>query len=167
MRSPSFKQQIAKPVALGPEHNPWYWNPYRPGVLFAPPSFTKRFKEEMGEELEITWNPIQERWQLWSRSPRMQNPICSGWRLIFIHNGPKGEYLPLDERVYARLYSCSAQVHGSARAYFDRICNEMERDREKRDRQSTQDAIDMAMPQFEYSKIKNIGNGSKFADYLA
>src|SRR5512145_2285287 len=103
MRTAPFKQPIAKPKRLGPEFNPWYWHPYRPDAQLAPVSFMKRFKAEMGQELEITWNPINQRWQVWSRAPRMQNPICTGWRLLFIHNGPSGEYLPLDERIYARL----------------------------------------------------------------
>lgn len=171
MRTAPFKQQIAKPKRLGPEFNPWYWHPFRPDAQLAPDSFMKRFKAEMGQELEITWNPINQRWQVWSRAPRMQNPICQGWRLLFIHNGPSGEYLPLDERIYARLYSCSVQAHGSAKAYFDRICNEMERDRERQTQKDLADQIDMSMPYFEHSQIKVSGfgksSGSKFSTYHA
>lgn len=163
----TFRQPIAKPVRLGPEYNPWFWNPNRIGVQGPPEAFAKQLRE-VGEELAITYNPIRSRWQVWSRAPRMQNPICSGWRLLFIHNGAEGEYLPLDERVFARLYAASTMAHGSAKAYFDRMKSEMERDKARRDAQNTQDTIDLAMPSFEHSQIKvgyGPSNGSKFSRY--
>src|SRR3990167_3687430 len=76
---------------VGPAFNPWYWNPNELSIQFAPEWFRKPLKREMGDELEITWNPINERWQVWSRSPRINHPICQGWRLLFIHNGPNGD----------------------------------------------------------------------------
>ena len=125
----------------------------------------------MGEELEVTWNPINQRWQVWARSPRLIHRICQGWRLLFIHSGPAGEHLPLDERVFARLYHASADKHGSAKAYFDRICREYERDREKQAKRDLDDQIDMSMPFFEHSQIKVSGfgksSGSKFSTYHA
>jgi len=131
----------------------------------------KPLKREMGSELEITWNPINQRWQVWSRSYHINHPVCHGWRLLFIHNGPSGEYLPLDERVYARLYASSAQIHGSGKAYFDRIVSEMEREKSKREAQNHQDLMDAAMPSFEHSQIQVSGcgksSGSKFANYHA
>lgn len=157
--------QKGKP--LGVEHNPWWWNPNNVYVSFGPADFRKRLKDEMGAELDITWNPINSRWQIWMRSDRLQHPVCRGWKLLFIHNGPDGEYIPLDERVFARLFSCSVQQHGSAKKYFDQIANVMERDRERADAKHKQDTIDLAMPSFEYSQIKNIGKGNKFSTYHA
>ena len=171
MRTQPFRQPISKPKAVPPEFNPWYWNPSRFGVKFASEDFRKRLKAEMGDELDVTWNPINERWQVWERSGKVVHKICQGWRLLFIHNGPDGDYCPLDERLFARLYHASAQVHGSGKQYFERIIREMERDKERREKQHTQDTIDLAMPSFEHSKIQigygNRNNGSKFADYLA
>ncbi len=166
LRTPqTFRQPVAKPKRLGPEHNPWFWHPFNPYITFAPAEFRKRLKHEMGEELEITWNPLTERWQVWERSTKINHPICQGWRLLFIHNGPSGEHLPLDERVFARLFAASARANGNGKEYFARIVSEMDRDRERREAQNRQNTIDQAMPYFEHSQIKNIGKGSKFATY--
>lgn len=171
-RKPDFGTNVNRPTFVpGPEHNIWYWNPNRQSIRFAPEEFRARLKREMGEELDICWNPITERWQVWTKMARVQHPVCHGWRLLFVHQGPDGEYWPLDERLQARLYSCSAQVNGSGKQYFDRIVAEMARDKEKREKQHTQDTIDAAMPSFDHSKIqismRGKSNGSKFADYLA
>lgn len=162
-----FSQKVAPRRNLGPEHNPWWWNPNNPSITFAPKRFTARLKREMGSELEVTWNPITERWQVFARSNRINHPVCQGWRLLFIHNGPNGEHLPLDERLYARLYAASADVNGSGRQYFQRIMDEMKRDEDRREKRARQDAIDQAMPYWEHSQIKNIGKGSKFSTYHA
>lgn len=168
-----FKQAIVKnPVIPGPEQNPWFWNPSQVmGVRKAPSWFMADLNLIMGDELEVTWNPVIERWQVWARAPRIQNPLCRGWRLLFIHNGPSGEYLPLDERVYARLYAASADKHGSGAAYFRRIEEEYWRDQAKKEARLTQEAIDEAMPFFEHSKIKvamrGKSSGSKFSKYHA
>lgn len=166
-RTEAFKQEIVKSKRLGPEHNIWFWNPNNPVVRKAPAWFLERLQAEMGDELDVTWNPIEERWQVWSRAPRINTPVCQGWRLLFVHNGPSGGYLPLDERLYARLWSCSADQHGDGRKYFARIESEWLRDQERKDERARQDAIDQAMPYFEHSKIKNIGKGSKFSTYHA
>lgn len=162
-----FRQPIAKPTQkLGPEHNPWFFNPNRCEVKFAPDWFRDKLRELDGyEDLSVTWNPILERWQVFSRAPKISHPICSGWRLLFIHNGPSGEHLPLDERLLARLYHASASAHGDAKKYFDRITQEMVRDKEAREKKNLNDQIDMSMPFFEHSQIKNIGKGSKFTTY--
>lgn len=164
-----FRQAVSKPKKIGPEVNPWFWNPNNPTVVFGPDDFRKRLKREMGSELEVTWTPIQERWLVWARTPRIQNPICQGWRLLFIHQGPSGEHLQLDERVFARLYHASAMKHGSAKQYFDRLVAEMERDKAKRAEKYRQDTIDAAMPSFDHAQIQVSGfgksSGSKFSTY--
>lgn len=171
MRTSSFKQPIAKPVKLGPEHNPWWWNPANVYTRRAPTSFMDRLKEELGEELEVTWNPVIERWQAWVRADKVNTPVCRGWRLLFIHNGPDGGYLPLDERIKARLWSCSADQHGSGREYFAKIEREYHRDQAKKEERLRQEAIDQAMPFFEHSKIKvamrGKSSGDKFSTYHA
>jgi hypothetical protein len=164
----AFRQPISKPAKIGPEFNPWFWNPNRIGADRAPSYFLHRLWNEMGTELRVTWNPINERWQVWTLAPTVNHPICQGWKLLFIHNGPSGEYLPLDERVFARLYASSARVHGSGKEYFNRIVSEMERDKERREANYRQDTIDLAMPSWEHSQIKvgyGPSNGSKFSTY--
>jgi hypothetical protein len=165
-----FRAKAGPKRTLGPEFNPWFWHPNRPGIKTAPEWFKDKLVA-VGEELAVTWNPINERWQVFTRSPRLSHPVCQGWKLLFIHNGPSGEYLPLDERVFARLYAASVHEHGSAKAYFERIVNEMERDRIKQDASSLQDSIDIAMESFDHSRIKVSGfgpsSGSKFSRYHA
>lgn len=163
----AFRQAVARPKPKGPEYNPWYWNPNRIGVQTTPDWFKSQLKA-VGEELEVTWNPITHRWYVWSRAPRLQHPICQGWRLLFVNQDIDGAFLPLDERVFARLYAASTMAHGSAKAYFDRIKAEMERDKERAARKHQQDTIDLAMPSWEHSQIKvgyGPSNGSKFSTY--
>ncbi len=163
---PGFRLQPSRPTPLGPETNMWYWNPNRPGVKSAPDWFMEKL-HDVGEELSCTWNPITERWQVFSRAPRLQHPICSGWKLLFVHETASKEYLPLDERLFARLYAASVMEHGSARRYFERITAEIERDRAKREADRLDETIQMGMEVFNHSQIRNIGNGSKFSTYHA
>src|SRR4051812_3115894 len=125
----SFSQPIAKPKSIGPEYNPWYWHPFRAGVKTCPERIQTEL-DRIAPGLAITWNPIRERWMVWESAPRIQHPICQGWKLLFIHQDENGDYLPLDERVYARLYGCSVMANGSAKAYLARVIDEMEHDRE-------------------------------------
>ena len=165
-RAGTFKQPIAKPKKLGPEQNPWYFHPNRVGVQMAPAWFGK-YLDEVGPDLAVTWNPITERWQAFCKAPRIQHPVCQGWRLLFIHKDADGSYMPLDERLVARIFAASAMSSGSAIKYFERIAAEYERDQIKKEARLKQEAIDQAMPYYEYSMIKNIGNGSKFSTYMA
>jgi hypothetical protein len=90
---------------------------------------------------------------------------------LFIHQGPDGGYLPLDDRLFARLYHASAAKWGSGRAYFDRLAAEMERDRAKTEAQTRQDSLDSGMDVWKSTQISvsmhGKSNGSKFADYLS
>jgi hypothetical protein len=163
-----FKQDIAKPSRVGPEMNPWFWNPNQVSVRFAPAEFMRKL-HQLGEELSCTWNPITERWQLWARSNKINQKVCRGWNLLFIHNERDGSYAPLDERVFARLFHASVLSSGSGKEYFARVMSEMEREQAKRERDSLQDSIDAAMPSFEHGQIKvamrGKSSGSKFSTY--
>jgi hypothetical protein len=168
---PGFRQAINRPTRIpDPETNPWWWNPGRMGVEFAPADFRRKLKE-LGEELECTKDPIRGYWMLWAKAPRLQHKICQGWRLLFVNRGPNGEHIRLDERVFARLYAASVLSTGSAKGHFERIKREMERDEERKERQHQQDTIDLAMPSWEHSQIKvsmrGKSNGSKFSTYHA
>jgi len=160
-------QTISKPVPLGPEHNVWFWNPNRIGARGPEPSFESRLRSEFGDDIGVTWNPITERWQVFARAPKVQTPICQGWRLLFIHWGADHQFLPLDERVFGRIYQVDSSRNGGAKKYFERIIQEYHRDEAKREVEKKQDAIDQAMPYWEHSQIKNIGKGSKFSTYHA
>lgn len=166
-QSAPFRQRVSKPTRIpGPETIPAYWNPNRQSIRLAPEDFRKKLRA-IDPELECTWNPIEERWLIFQRAPRMQHPLCSGWMLLFVVKNADGSYAPLDQRVFARLYAGSARAWGSAKEYFNRIEAEMQRDRESFERANRQDTIDQAMPYYDHSQIKNIGKGSKFSTYHA
>lgn len=153
---------------LGPEVNPWWWSPSNVSAVFGPDDFRKRLKD-IGHELEVTWSPIAERWLIFCRAPRVNHKICQGWRLLFINQEADGSFLPLDERVFARIYAASTYSHGSAVKYFDRVVEEMRRDKEAREAKDSADQIDMAMPWFDHAQIQVSGfgksSGSKFSTY--
>jgi hypothetical protein len=85
-----------------------------------------------------------------------------------VHKGPDGEHIPLDNRLFARLYEASSDKWGSAKEYFYQIQAQAERDKERREKQHYQDTIDLAMPSWEHSQIKvgyGKSSGSKFSTY--
>lgn len=161
----AFRQPIARAEKIGPEHNPWFWNPSRLHTKRPDGVFMERLRE-IDPSLAVTWNPISCRWQVWAPMPKMNHPICQGWRLLFVHNGPSGEYLPLDERVFARLYWSSMDAWGSAKKYFDHMQSVMIQDREKKDLKDAEDGYHRAAEYMDFTKVKNIGTGSKFSRYL-
>jgi hypothetical protein len=152
--------------ALGPEYNPWYWNPNRIGAVKAPSWYMERVAREFGEDIDIVRNPISERWQVFSRFPKMQHPVCCGWRLLFVHKDVDGSYLPLDERLLMRILATDMTKQGGAKAYFDRIQNEQIRDRERAEKQALQDTIDIATETgWDHSRISTAGRGNKFTRF--
>jgi hypothetical protein len=157
-----------RPKPLGPEFNPWFWNPNRGSIKTAPDWFKAKL-EGVADTLAVTWDPITERWLVWDRCGRINHPLCQGWRLLFIHKGVDGEYLPLDERLFARLFAASADAHGNAKEYFLRVATEMERDRAKAEAASLDDTIQHAMETFNHSQIsvamRGQSSGSKFSTY--
>lgn len=104
----------------------WFWHPFRPSVRFGPEWFRAKLKE-LDKDLEVTWNPVKERWLIWYRAPRFQHPICSGWKLLFPVEY-QGKYGPLDERVMWHLYSRWMAKMGGAVEYWRRVEAEMDRD---------------------------------------
>lgn len=166
----TFSVEVTKPKQLGPSVNPWFWNPNREPGRRPNDSFVAEL-HRLDPDLRAVWNPVQERWALWVRSPKLAHPICQGWRLLFIHHAADGSYLPLDATFFARIYSIDSHRVGDAKKYFDRIVSEMDRDREKREAKFTSDTIDAAMPSFEHSKIQVSGfgksSGNKFSTFHA
>jgi hypothetical protein len=164
LRQP-FRQPVARPVQLGPEYNPWFWNPRRPHTVRPSASFMERL-HEIDAKLEVTWNPITTRWQVWTPMPRMNHPICQGWRMLFVHQDSDGRFLPLDERLFARLYWSSADAWGSAKGYFDQVQRVEEEARARREAASVDQSYKLSQEYLEYTKVKNIGAGNKFSRYL-
>lgn len=153
-----FKQKIAKPAPLGPEHNPWYWNPNRAGVRMGPDDFRKKMKG-LDERLDVTWNPITERWQIWVIDHKIQQKVCSGWRFLF-STDPRG----LDERVMAELFARSGYKWGNLFEMWLRVEQEIERERSHAERSRAEDVAHAAGEYYDYTLIKNIGSGSKFSN---
>jgi len=162
-RSNPFRQAISKGAKLPPEANPWWWNPRRVGQAEVPERFLDRL-QEIDPNLNLTWNKWGQHYSVWMRRDRLQTPICQGWTLLF-HVHPR----ELDNRVFHRLYSASADKWGNAKEYFIAVEREMEREREKRERDSRQETIDIAMETFDHSQIKvsmyGPSSGSKFSTY--
>lgn len=86
---------------------------------------------EIDPDVRVTWNAYRERWQVWAPKPSLRNPISQGWLFLFPVQYDDGSYAPLDERTLSKLYQVSAQVWGSAKAYFNRIEEEKARDKER------------------------------------
>lgn len=163
-----FTMPVVRPRKVGPEVSPWYWNPGNVYSIPGPAHFAKRL-DEIGPDLAITWTPIQERWLVWNRTPRIHQPICRGWNLLFIVATEDGQYCPLDERVLAKLYDRSARKWGGAKAYFDRVVGEIERDQEKAEKSRSDGMREGAGDYWDSTKIMVSGcgpsNGSKFANH--
>lgn len=161
MQKGRFTLPRTKLAPLPPEANPWWWNPRRPIVPKGPDRIIDKL-EAVDPGLSLTWNNYTGRWQVWVRSDKINHKICSGWRLLFIvHPADLGE----GDAILARLYNASTDRWGNAKHYAEAIEREQLTAKAKQEKQSTQDSVDQATEVFEYSQIKNIGKGSKFATY--
>lgn len=149
-----------------PESNPWYWNPGRAGIVGAPYWFAEKL-EAFDPNLRATWDNYHDRWLIWMKKDKLQSKWCKGWLLLFIVQYQSGAYMPLDERVFARLYEASADKWGNGQAYFRKIQREIESAQERRERKAVEESVERALEVFDYSQIKNIGRGNKFSTYLA
>jgi hypothetical protein len=161
---------ITKPTIPGPETSPWYWNPSRWGALKAPEWFEHKLRDVDPDHLiEITWNPVDERWQVWYKKPTINHALCRGWSLLFIVRNDDGSYRPLDERTLARLWEASSAKHGSGRQYWAAVQAQMEREQEAARQASLQSTIDSSMEMFDHSRIsvsmRGKSNGSKFSTW--
>lgn len=167
-RTAPFGMERARPSIPPPEALNWWWNPSRSGVALGPEWFRAKL-HEVDPELEVTWNRYTERFLIWTKKERMQTKICSGWLLLFPVQYDDGSFMPLDERVIARLYHASSRKWGSGKAYFDAVEREMARDKERARKQADTDHIDQSMETYNFSQIKVSGfgpsSGSKFSTF--
>lgn len=153
----------------GPETMLFYWHPLRPQSRKPDPAFYRKLKD-LGNELEVSWSPVHERWLVWMRTPRIRHRLCPGWMLLFPVQDQDGNYLPLDERTLARLAHASVFAHGSAKEYFNRVVAEQERDAERERKASDAERDAIADSFFQHQQIQvgyGKSSGSKFTTYLS
>lgn len=161
-----FSQSLARIVRPAPESNPRFWNPNQAGVLFAPDSVMRKLKD-IDPDLSITWDNFAERWIIWVKNPKLVSAVNRGWTLLFILRYADGSHMPLDERLFARIYEISAHKWGNAKQYFDSVEREWERDRELVKKNREDDVKYSAGEYFDFMKIKNYGSGNKFVNHFS
>ncbi len=154
---------------LGPEHNRWFWNPNRVGAYPLDDWRILRSLREVDPtgDISINWNPVTSRWQVWMRARNFHNPICSGWKLLFVVE-LEGQYVPVDERTLARLYERSGRRYGNLWEYWLKVEQAMDREKAQSDREHAQHMSDGAGEYFDYTTIKvgyGPSNGSKFSRF--
>lgn len=163
-----------------------YWHPDRDGVEHAPERIKARIDEiagldERGRSKAMVVRPpanapVRARcWLVFKRNPEITHELSPGWFLVLAwHDGDEPIPKPLDvddPRLLANLYLQSVkagrEVMGrdfdSAVQYFDHCMRVMDRDKEKQNKANDEYRDDRAHDYFDYTKIKNIGHGSKFA----
>lgn len=141
-----------------PESNPWWWNPRRFQRGWQAPSDFLIKLARVDSEITVCFNKFTQDWGVWIEKPKINTPTCQGWQLLF--RAPA-----LDERIFHRLYEASARKWGSAREYWRAVEDEMRYEREKYEKKSTEFAVEKATEIYDYSQIKNIGQGNKFSTY--
>lgn len=164
-RMGSFGQAISRPKALPPEEHTWYWHPDRFGVKKADDAFSAKL-DNLGHGLAVTWHPLKERWLVWVRDGKIQHPICHGWKLIFVWE-IDGQYAPLDERLLAKIFDRSGRKWGNLYEYWLKVEQAIEHEREMKEKAREADVRHSAGEYYDYTLIKNIGSGSKFANHQA
>jgi hypothetical protein len=147
-----------------------FWHPNRFGVHSAPEAFQQKL-HDVHADLDVTWHPIRQRWLVWYRRPRIQNPLSPGWLLLMVVETSTHAYVPLDERTLAAIYEQSGFKWGSGKQYWARIEDEAQRDHDRRDDTRTQLIEDIGAAQWDHTRIQVSGcgssSGSKFVNHHA
>ena len=158
------------PTIPPPEAMHWFWSPSKVDIEFAPKWFLDKL-HQVDPDLTITWDKWNEVWLVWMKQPRFQSKYVQGWLLLFPVRYSDGSYMPLDERLFARLYAASAQKWGRGKDYFLAIERVMERDKERATLNRNSDVRHAAGEYYDHMKIQTSmcgpSNGSKFADHFA
>lgn len=162
MRSQPFSVPIRGKRRLDPEVLPHWWHPDRLTVQLAP----QRFRDQLHAihpGLEATKYPLDGTWILWSRNPEVTHRLCPGWTLLFLWQDERATPLPLDDRVFYNLYRRDPRRYRNAVQYFDTAQAQLKDAKDKRDAAFDADRDDRVHDFQQYTKIKNIGSGSKSA----
>ncbi len=74
-------------------------------------------------DLELTWHPIEELWQVWVRDLSIgridATAYCRGWRLLFtLRERATGRSAPLDNRLFALLYAHDVSRFGGGMKFY-------------------------------------------------
>lgn len=145
-----------------------YWHPDREGVEHAPVRFKTELDAMCDGNVVIVRPPAgaplvsKHAWLIWLKKPSVTHWLSPGWSLL-IDWRLRGEPMQLDMRVFSYLYSVKVTTHGSAKAYFDKCVSEMARDKAEKEKLHTDDMHDRTKDYFQFTKIKSIGKGNKYA----
>jgi hypothetical protein len=163
-----------------------YWHPDRDGVEHAPAHIQEKLKALVGVDNRGRVNaaivrppagaPVRSRcWLVFKRNEEITNHLSPGWFLVLAwHDGDEPNPKPLDVedgRLFANLYlqtlKAGREVMGrdfdSAVQFYDHCMSVLDADEKKREQANRNYNDDRAKDYFDYTKIKNIGHGSKFA----
>lgn len=167
-------QYVGNPVAPQPKElvdaaMDHYWYPDREGVEHAPEDFMRALKGiDKYDRIRIVRPPAgaplawERAWLIWYRKPEVRHYLSPGW-LMLADWRFRGTPMPLDERVFSYLYSVSAQQFGDGVKYWQHCVDEMQREKAARDRVHQQGNHDRMGDYLQFTKIKNIGTGNKYA----
>ena len=145
-----------------------YWHPDREGVEQAPEHF-RRELELISPDVKVvrppasapTYYPLA--WLAWYRNHRVTHYLSPGWLMLREWRDRNRVPLPLDQRVFSYLYSVSARAFGNGKKYWDHCVVEMQRDKAAREKVHTDGTRDRMEDYRQYTQIKSIGTGNKFA----
>lgn len=181
-----FREEIPKPLpSLDRAALFHYWHPDRPGVEPCPADFARHLADVVGVDTNGRAKvlivrppanaPVRSHcWLVFKRDETITHPLSPGWFLLTAwHDGnePHPTPLPLDNRVLANLYLQSVKggrdVMGrdfdTALQYFDHCMSVLDRDKRASEKEQQEYRDDRSADYWNYTKIKNIGHGSKFA----
>jgi len=146
----------------------WWFHPGRPETRSRTPDpiFQRKLDQDF-PGIHVNWHPLKQRWQVWTRSNRVQTPYCRGWLLLFTLEDEQGDYVPLDERTLVVIWDRSARRWGNGKQYFNRIESEIAHEKRLRAAAHDDERDYKAGEYWDYTKIKNIGSGSKFTRHHA
>lgn len=158
---------ISTPKAIDATGSWSYFHPGRVDARFAPADF-RAMVHAIDPQLEIVWHPVHERWCVWVKNPRITHWICPGWQMLFAVRYGDGSYMPLDARTCAEIANRSPRKWGTARQYWDRIVDEMTRDRRRKQTAHSDVVGQNARDRWDFAQIKvgyGPSNGSKFQQH--
>lgn len=164
----SVATPITKPKALAPETSWNFFHPNRVDARYAPAEFRAKV-HAIDANLDVVWHPIQERWCVWVRNPRITHWMCKGWQMLFPVRYPDGRFMPLDERTLAAIFDRSARKWGNGVEYWNRIQDEIRHDRQQGIKNREAMIGQQARDRFDFAQIKvsmaGPSSGSKFTTH--
>jgi hypothetical protein len=175
-RKPHEREQFTVPLnqrkgpTPPPEILPWYWSPGREIATHrAPEAFLKRL-HEIDPDLYVVFSPVHERWILWVKNPRVGRQGMQaewyerGWQLLMLWEHPvTKEFLPLNELMFHNIYMINMEKYGNARQYFDKIQENVARERAARDAKYNGDRESQQNEFRQSLQISSAGRGNRFA----